>query len=96
MARFKTLAEEALSEIRGRSRIPIVAGGTGDLVGSGLVASLARPGGNITGLTDISPELTGKQVELLKEHRAQNPDEQVLRVIQITNNGISAGLRNSG
>jgi phosphoenolpyruvate carboxylase len=36
------------------------------------------------------------QVELLKEHRAQNPDEQVLRGIQITINGISAGLRNSG
>ena len=36
------------------------------------------------------------QVELLKEHRAQNLDEQVLRGIQITINGISAGLRNSG
>jgi phosphoenolpyruvate carboxylase len=36
------------------------------------------------------------QVELLKEHRAQNTDEQVLRGIQITINGISAGLRNSG
>jgi phosphoenolpyruvate carboxylase len=36
------------------------------------------------------------QVELLKEHRAQNGDEQVLRGIQITINGISAGLRNSG
>ncbi|MBR1226142.1 MULTISPECIES: phosphoenolpyruvate carboxylase [unclassified Bradyrhizobium] len=36
------------------------------------------------------------QVELLKEHRAQNPDEQVLRGIQITINGVSAGLRNSG
>jgi len=36
------------------------------------------------------------QVELLKEHRAQNPDAQVLRGIQITINGISAGLRNSG
>jgi phosphoenolpyruvate carboxylase len=36
------------------------------------------------------------QVELLKEHRAQNEDEQVLRGIQITINGISAGLRNSG
>jgi phosphoenolpyruvate carboxylase len=33
---------------------------------------------------------------LLKEHRAQNPDEQELRGIQITINGISAGLRNSG
>jgi phosphoenolpyruvate carboxylase len=36
------------------------------------------------------------QVELLKEHRARNPDEQILRGIQLTINGISAGLRNSG
>ena len=47
--------------------IPIVSGGAGDLVEGGLVASLARPGGNITGLTDINPELNGKQLELLKE-----------------------------
>jgi len=47
--------------------IPIVSGGAGDLVGGGLVASLARPGGNITGLTDINPELNGKHLELLKE-----------------------------
>jgi phosphoenolpyruvate carboxylase len=36
------------------------------------------------------------QVELLKEHRANSPDERVLRGIQLTINGISAGLRNSG
>lgn len=36
------------------------------------------------------------QVELLRDHRAQNPDEQVLRGIQLTINGISAGLRNTG
>jgi len=36
------------------------------------------------------------QVGLLKEQRAQNPDEQVLRGIQLTINGISAGLRNTG
>jgi putative ABC transport system substrate-binding protein len=47
--------------------IPIVSGGAGDLVGGGLVASLAQPGGNITGFTDINPELNGKQLELLKE-----------------------------
>lgn len=46
--------------------IPIVSGGAGDLVRGGLVASLAQPGGNITGLTDINPELNGKQLELLK------------------------------
>jgi putative ABC transport system substrate-binding protein len=46
--------------------IPIVSGGAGDLVRGGLVASLAQPGGNITGVTDINPELNGKQLELLK------------------------------
>ncbi len=38
-----------------------------DPVGSGFVASLARPGGNITGLSTLSPEISGKQLELLKE-----------------------------
>ena len=38
-----------------------------DPVGSGFVASLARPGGNITGLSTLSPETSGKQLELLKE-----------------------------
>jgi putative ABC transport system substrate-binding protein len=47
--------------------IPIVSGGAGDLVRGGLVVSLAQPGGNITGLTDINPEINGKQLELLKE-----------------------------
>jgi putative ABC transport system substrate-binding protein len=47
--------------------IPIVITHVGDPVGSGLVASLARPGGNITGLSSLSPELSGKRVELLKK-----------------------------
>jgi putative ABC transport system substrate-binding protein len=47
--------------------IPIVASVMGDPVGDGLVASLARPGGNITGLTFLGPELLGKRLELLKE-----------------------------
>ena len=49
------------------STIPIVMGFDNDPVGSGFVASLARPGGNITGLSVLSPELSGKQLELLKE-----------------------------
>jgi putative ABC transport system substrate-binding protein len=47
--------------------IPIVMAGSGDAVATGLVASLARPGGNVTGLTDAVPELMAKWLELLKE-----------------------------
>jgi putative ABC transport system substrate-binding protein len=47
--------------------IPIVMSLVNDPVGSGLVGSLARPGGNVTGLTIMSPDLVGKQLELLKE-----------------------------
>src|SRR5262245_58155980 len=47
--------------------IPIVMAQDSDPVGNGFVASLARPGGNITGLSTLSPELSGKQLELLKE-----------------------------
>ena len=47
--------------------IPIVMGFDNDPVGSGFVASLAQPGGNITGLSTLSPEISGKRLELLKE-----------------------------
>jgi putative tryptophan/tyrosine transport system substrate-binding protein len=47
--------------------IPIVMAFDNDPVGSGFVASLARPGGNITGLSNLSSEISGKQLELLKE-----------------------------
>jgi ABC-type uncharacterized transport system substrate-binding protein len=47
--------------------IPIVMIQAGDPVGSGFVASLARPGGNITGFSNLRPELSGKRLELLKE-----------------------------
>jgi ABC-type uncharacterized transport system substrate-binding protein len=47
--------------------IPIVFAGVSDPVESGLVASLARPGGNVTGLTNLAPQLGGKRLELLKE-----------------------------
>jgi putative ABC transport system substrate-binding protein len=49
------------------STIPIVMAAAGNPVGNGFVASLARPGGNITGLTTIRGDLTGKRLELLKE-----------------------------
>ncbi len=47
--------------------IPIVMAAVADPVAAGFVASLARPGGNITGLSEMEPELVGKQLELLKE-----------------------------
>ena len=47
--------------------IPIVMAQDTDPVANGFVASLARPGGNITGLSNLSPEISGKQLELLKE-----------------------------
>ncbi|MGZ8487969.1 MAG: ABC transporter substrate-binding protein, partial [Candidatus Binatia bacterium] len=49
------------------STIPIIMAQDPDPVGSGFVASLARPGGNITGLSTLAPELSGKRLELLKE-----------------------------
>lgn len=59
------------------NKIPIIANG-GDLVGQGLVASLARPGGNVTGSTNISPDLAGKRLELLEETVAKAPRVAVL------------------
>jgi putative tryptophan/tyrosine transport system substrate-binding protein len=52
---------------RATSTIPIVMANHSDPVASGLVASLARPGGNVTGLSSVGPELSGKQLQLLKE-----------------------------
>jgi putative ABC transport system substrate-binding protein len=52
---------------RATSVIPIVFAIAADPVGGGFVASLARPGGNVTGLSNASPELAGKRIELLRE-----------------------------
>jgi ABC-type uncharacterized transport system substrate-binding protein len=56
-----------LAAKRGTSTIPIVMLAAGDPLGSGLVASLARPGGNVTGMSLMAPDLGGKRLELLKE-----------------------------
>ncbi len=52
---------------RATSTVPLVMIAVGDPVGTGVVPSLARPGGNITGLSSISPDLEGKRLELLRE-----------------------------
>ena len=57
----------ALAAKQATTTIPIVMMGVGDPVGSGLVSSLARPGGNITGNTILGPEVAGKRLQLLKE-----------------------------
>ncbi|MBI3058302.1 MAG: ABC transporter substrate-binding protein [Deltaproteobacteria bacterium] len=49
------------------SAIPIVVGGAGDLVTAGLVGSLVYPGGNVTGVSSLSPDLSGKRLELVRE-----------------------------
>jgi ABC-type uncharacterized transport system substrate-binding protein len=57
----------ALSLKKATSTIPIVMTTSTDPVGSGLIASFARPGGNVTGLTSVTGEIGGKHLELLKE-----------------------------
>ena len=56
-----------LAAKRATTTIPIVMVAAGDPLGSGLVASLARPGGNVTGTSLMAPDLAGKRLELLKE-----------------------------
>jgi ABC-type uncharacterized transport system substrate-binding protein len=56
-----------LAAKEGTSTIPIVIAGMGDPMGAGVVPSLARPGGNITGSASMTPEIDGKRLELLKE-----------------------------
>ena len=57
----------ALAAKSATTTIPIVMTNAGDPVGAGLVASLARPGGNVTGLSSLSTELNTKRLEILKD-----------------------------
>src|SRR3954470_9138892 len=57
----------ALAAKQATTKIPIVFGAVGNPIADGLVSSLARPGGNITGLSTVTTELIGKLVELLKQ-----------------------------
>jgi len=64
---FTGSPQGAFAAKKATATIPIVFVDIGDPVGIGIVSSLARQGGNITGLTNFSPELSGKRLELLKE-----------------------------
>jgi putative ABC transport system substrate-binding protein len=77
-----------LAAKKASSIIPIVFGAVGDPVGAGIVSSLARPGGNITGLTNMSPDLDGKRLELLKE-----AFPEVVRVGFLWGSGTLRGTR---
>ena len=57
----------AIAAQKATQTIPIVFAGVGDPVGSGLVSSLSRPGGNMTGISILATELSGKRLELLEE-----------------------------
>ncbi len=62
-----TVVTDALAAQKATTAIPIVMAAASDPVASGLVASLARPGGNISGLSQMTSELNGKRLEMLKE-----------------------------
>lgn len=68
------------------NRIPIVMTNDSDPVGSGFVASLARPGGNVTGLSNLARELSGKRVEILKEILPQLTRVGIIGTIAIPGN----------
>ena len=71
--------------------IPVIFTSVGDPVGTGIVASLARPGGNVTGFSNLSPELSGKQLELLKEAFPKISHIAVLSETANTGNAASLG-----
>jgi putative ABC transport system substrate-binding protein len=63
-----TSTDEGVAAVKQQTRtIPVVMANSTDPVGTGFVASLARPGGNITGNSGMSPELSGKRLELLRQ-----------------------------
>jgi putative tryptophan/tyrosine transport system substrate-binding protein len=80
-----TVTQDTLVAQKVTAEIPIVMVAVGDPVATGFVGSLARPGGNITGLSQMTPDLSGKRLELLKEIVPKlssvamlfNPDDQL-------------------
>jgi putative tryptophan/tyrosine transport system substrate-binding protein len=96
--------QATLAAKKATGTIPIVMAFDYDPVGSGFVASLARPGGNITGLSGINPELTGKRLDLLKQAVSRlsrvaivwnpaEPNAAFLRETQAAGRGLGMQLR---
>jgi putative ABC transport system substrate-binding protein len=67
-----------LSAKRATTTVPIVVSNMGDAVGAGFIADYAHPGGNVTGMSLLSPELAGKQLELLRLVKPRTPTAAVL------------------
>jgi putative ABC transport system substrate-binding protein len=86
---FAPAGNEARAAKKATSTIPIVFASVGDPIEAGLVKSLARPGGNVTGFTTIAPVLAGKRLEWLKE------TVPTLSRVAVLWNPISAGSRQS-
>jgi putative ABC transport system substrate-binding protein len=92
-----TVTQDTLVAQRATSDIPIVMVAVGDPVATGFVRSLARPGGNITGLSQMTPDLSGKRLELLREIAPEvsavallfNPDDQ-LAILDLKEARLSA------
>jgi putative ABC transport system substrate-binding protein len=76
-----------VAAMQATSTAPIIFLAVGDPVGSGIVASLARPGGNVTGVTNLTSELSTKQLELLKE---TVPELTQIAVLRNPGNPVSA------
>jgi putative ABC transport system substrate-binding protein len=83
-------ADAAKAAKDGTSSVPIVAAGSPDPVSAGLVTSLARPGGNVTGITTMAPDLAGKRLQILKE-----AFPRTARVAVLWNPGNSGAARES-
>jgi putative tryptophan/tyrosine transport system substrate-binding protein len=76
---------------RATSTVPIVFVGVADPVGLGLVASLARPGANVTGIANFATDLSGKMIEMLRE---MVPDARRLGAVRNPDNpGVTVQLR---
>jgi len=82
---FVPSPQSAFAAKKATATIPIVFVGIGDPVGIGLINSLARPGGNITGFSNLTAELSGKRLELLKESFSN------ISVVTVLWNGTSPG-----
>src|SRR5215469_2856117 len=80
-------AAASLAAQKGSSTIPIVFAGVNDPIGLGLVANLAQPGGNLTGFSNMSSQLTVKRFELLSE---LVPDAKIIGLLADLNPGTDA------